>query len=184
MRSLRRTGQGTLGHAGFTLLELAVVLFIIALVTLLVIPNVKSFTDARIKYAARKMAGRASYLYDQASAGKLVLRLTFNLDTNSYSVARLDPHSPEPAFVPDLDPGASPVALPPGVRIRDVTVADQGTVSRGTISCNFYPEGFVDPTVVHLVDSAGHVFTLSFEPLTGQVAIARGDLRPFQRRPS
>jgi hypothetical protein len=30
--------------------------------------------------------------------------------------------------------------------------------------------------VVHLVDPAGTVFTLSFQPLTGRVTIARGDL--------
>lgn len=184
MRHLRRIFQGAPGRAGFTLIELTVVLFIIALVTLLVIPDVKGFRDSQIKSVARRLAGRAGYLYNEASAAKLVLRLTFNLDTNSYSVARLDPHSPSPVFVPDPDPDAAPVMLPAGVRLRDVTVADQGTVTRGTCSCDFYPEGFVDPTVVHLVNSAGTVFTLTFEPLTGQVAIARGDLRPLSRRAS
>jgi hypothetical protein len=46
------------------------------------------------------------------------------------------------------------------------------------VSCNFDPEGYVDATVVHLVDPGGTVFTLTFQPLTGRVSIARGDIAP------
>ncbi len=164
--------------AGFTLIEIAVVLFLIALMALLIIPSSKGFHVSRLKHEARRLAGRASFLYDQASAEKMVLRLTFNLDAQGYSVTRLDPHSPNPAFVPDLEAGAGPVMLPPDVHLRDVTVEGKGTLTRGTATCTFYPEGYVDATVIHLVDPAGTVFTLTFQPLTGRVTIARGDLTP------
>ncbi|MGO9062587.1 MAG: hypothetical protein ACLQU2_35270 [Candidatus Binataceae bacterium] len=163
---------------GFTLIEIAVVLFLMALMALLVMPSTKGFHLSRLKHETRRLAGRATFLYDQASANKLVLRLTFDFDTNSYFVTRLDPHSPSPTFVPDLDNGAAPVQLPSDVRLRDATVEGTGTVSRGTVSCNFYPEGYVDATVVHLRDAAGTVFTLSFQPLTGRVRIAKGDINP------
>ena len=164
--------------AGFTLIEIAVVLFVIGLMAMLVVPSTSGFRVSKLKHEARKLAGRAAFLYDQASANKLVLRLTFDLDANGYFVTRLDPHSPNMLFVPDLDSGAAPVTLPPEVRVRDVTVEDQGTITRGTVSCTFYPEGYVDATVVHLIDQNGTIFTLSFQPLTGKVAIARGDFRP------
>lgn len=164
--------------AGFTLIEIAVVLFLIALMALLIMPSTRGFHFSRLKHEARRLAGRASFLYDQASANKVVLRLTFNLDANVYFVTRLDPHAATPAFLPDLEAGAAPVMLPPDVRIRDVTVEGTGTLARGTISCNFYPEGYVDATVVHLKDPAGTVFTLSFQPLTGRVKIVKGDLNP------
>jgi type II secretory pathway pseudopilin PulG len=164
--------------AGFTLIEIAVVLFLMALMAILVMPSMHGFHLSRLKHEVRRLAGRASFLYDQASANKVVLRLTFNIDANAYFVSRLDPHATNPVFVPDLDSGAAPVLLPPDVRLRDVTVEGTGTLARGTISCNFYPEGYVDATVVHLIDPGGTVFTLSFQPLTGRVAIVKGDLNP------
>jgi Tfp pilus assembly protein FimT len=164
--------------AGFTLIEIAVVLFLIALMALLVVPSMTGLHMSRLKHESRRLAGRATFLYDQAAANKMVLRLTFDLDAQGYSVSRMDPHSPNPAFVPDLEAGTAAVTLPPDVRLRDVTVEGTGTVTRGTVSCNFYPEGYVDATVVHLVDPAGTVFTLAFQPLTGRVSIARGDLTP------
>ncbi len=179
-----KTSQATGGHeprrnaGGFTLIEIAVVLFLMALMAILIMPSVRGFHLSRLKHEVRQLAGRASFLYDQASANKVVLRLTFNLDANGYSVSRLDPHAPTPVFAPDLEAGAAPVLLPPDVRLRDVTVEGIGTLARGTISCNFYPEGYVDATVVHLIDPAGTVFTLSFQPLTGRVSIVKGDLNP------
>jgi len=164
--------------SGFTLIELAVVLFLMALMALLIVPSIKGFHVSSLKHEARRLAARASFLYDQASAAKMVLRLTFNLDAQGYSVSRLDPHSPNPIFAPDLEAGAGTVALPSDVKLRDVTVEGKGTVTRGTVSVNFYPEGYVDATVVHLIDPAGTVFTLSFQPLTGRVNITRGDLIP------
>ena len=67
--------------------------------------------------------------------------------------------------------------LPDSVHIRDVTVEGIGTLSRGTLATQFYPEGYVDATLVHLIDQKGRVMTLRIDPLTGQVAIARGDSR-------
>lgn len=149
-----------------------------ALLFTLAMPRIRSFSDARLKHEVRRLAGRASYLYDTASSHKLVLRLTFDLDGNRYMVSRLDPYSPRPLFVPDTEPGAAPVVLPPEVRLRDVTVEGIGQLSRGTVSCLFYPEGYVDATVVRMQDRAGRVFTLKFVPLTGRVIIRRGSLEP------
>jgi len=71
-----------------------------------------------------------------------------------------------------------PVMLPAAIRIRDVTVEGIGTLNRGTTATTFYPEGYVDATVVHLEDASGDVMTLEISPLTGQVAIINGDVMP------
>lgn len=169
-------------EGGFTLLELAVVLFIIGLALTLVTPYFRGFRGTLLKSEVRRLAGRVSYLYDQASSHKLVMRLTFDLDNNRYFVSALDPYAPMPVFVPDREPGAAPVMLPMGVRLRDVTVENSGAQSRGTISCHFYPEGYVDATIIHLTDEWGDVFTLSLDPLTGRVAIGRGEDSSTLRR--
>src|ERR1700731_4054198 len=71
---------------GFTLLEIMVVLFLMGLIMLIAMPYMGGLTDAQLKSASRRLAGRATYLYDEASARKLVIQLVFDLDTNSYFV--------------------------------------------------------------------------------------------------
>lgn len=163
---------------GFTLLELAVVLFIMGLMLTLAVPYLGGFRQAALRSQARRLAGRATYLFDEAAGHKLVMRLIFDLDNNGYMVASLDPYAPKPIFVADTSMGGQPVMMPDAIRIRDVTVEGVGTVGRGTVTTQFYPEGYVDATVVHLQDTSGHVMTLAFAPLTGRVAVIDGDVSP------
>jgi len=167
---------------GFTLLELAVVLFLMGLMLLIAMPYIGGVGDAQLKSISRRLAGRATYLYDEASARKLVIQLVFDMDNNAYFVLTADPYAAEPAFFPDLSTSGARVTLPDTVRIRDVTVEGIGTLSRGTIATQFYPEGYVDATIVHLVDSKERVMTIGIDPLTGQVMIAKGDLRQTRSR--
>ena len=171
-----QSGRGASRESGFTLLEIAIVIFIMGLVLALVAPNIAGLHDARLKSEVRRLAGRSAYLYDRAAAAKLVLRLTFDLDTNRYFVSHLDPLAVSPVFTPDEDPASSPVMLPAGVRLRDVAVEGTGQLAKGVINTNYYPEGWVDATVVHLVNDYGQVFTLKFNPLTGRAMIRRGDV--------
>ncbi len=144
----------------------------------LVLPYLGGFRQAALRSQARRLAGRATFLYDEAAGHKVVLRLTFDIDRNFYAVASLDPYALQPVFLPDRSPTGRPVVLPAAIRIRDVTVEGIGTFNRGIISTNFYPEGYVDATVVHLEDASGHVMTLIFTPLTGKVLINNGDFMP------
>jgi len=165
---------------GFTLLEIAVVIFIMGLVMTLAMPYLGGFHGAQLKSEARRLAGRANYLYDQASIEKVIYKMTFDLDNNSYFVTRLDPYAPQPHFVPYSGPWGFQVVMPPGLKLRDVSVEGIGGVKIGSISCQFYPDGYVDATVIHIVTASGEVVTLSFNPLTGNVAIESGDLAPIR----
>jgi prepilin-type N-terminal cleavage/methylation domain-containing protein len=176
----RRPGLVRGGLPGFTLLEIAVVIFIMALIMTIAIPYFGGLHAAELRSQARRLAGRANYLYDESAAQKLVLRLTFDLDTNSYFVSRLDPYAAKPAFAPEHGPAGGRFVLPQGVRLRDVSVEGIGTLRHGVVSSFFYPQGYVDATVVHLADDAGQVLTISIDPLTGHVAIQSGDLSPRQ----
>ncbi|MFZ0676254.1 type II secretion system protein [Candidatus Binatus sp.] len=178
-KGIARLGALSLSSSpGFTLLELAVVIFIMGLMLTLALPYLGGFREAALKSQARRLAGRATYMYDEATGHKLVLRLIFDIDNNGYAAAQLDPYAVQPVFAPDTTMSGRPVMLPAAIRIRDVTVEGIGTFNRGTIATNFYPEGYVDATVVHLEDASGDVMTLEFSPLTGQVAIISGDVMP------
>ncbi len=166
---------------GFTLLELAVVMFLMALIMLIALPYLGSLQPAQMRSETRRLASRANYLYQEASAQKVLIRLTFDLDRNGYFVTRLDPFAAKPAFMPEGGPAGVRVFLPVGIRIRDAWVEGIGAVNRGQISTQFYPSGYVDATVVHLTDQNGEVFTVAIDPFTGRVSIADGDLPPPRR---
>lgn len=165
-------------ESGFTLLELAIIIFIIALVTTLVMPYLGGIQSAQLQSQARRLAARANYLYNEASAQKVLIRLTFDLNTNTYFATRLDPFAAVPKFVPETGPAGGVVAMPSDIKIRDVWVEGIGTLRRGLISCQFYPGGYADATVIHLADQDGEVFTMGINPFSGHVQIVRGDLKP------
>ncbi len=174
-----KRGQALAGGApGFTLLEIAVVIFIMGLVMTLAIPYLGGFHGAQLKSEARRLAGRANYLYDEAATEKVIYRMIFDLDHNGYYVTRLDPYGTNPQFIPYAGPWGDMVMMPPGIQLRDVSVEGIGAAKVGAISCQFYPEGYVDATVIHMISDSGEVMTLSFNPLTGNVAIVNGDLPP------
>jgi prepilin-type N-terminal cleavage/methylation domain-containing protein len=54
--------------AGFTLLELAVVLFIMGLILTVAMPYLGGLRSAQLKSEARRLASRANYLYEEAGA--------------------------------------------------------------------------------------------------------------------
>lgn len=181
-RACRRAQVGARrsSSSGFTLLELAVVIFVMGLMLMIALPYFGGIKSEQLRGAARQLAGRATYLFEQASAQKVVIRLVFDLNRNAYHVMVLDPYSARPAFRPDHSPGDASVFLPPDVYIRNVTVEGIGTYSHGAVACQFYPEGYADATLIHLADTSGDVITLGLSPLTGRVRIANGDLTQRQ----
>lgn len=166
------------GAPGFTLLEIAVVIFIMGLVMSLVMPYFGGLHDSELKSQARQLAGRASYLFDAASEQKVIYRITFDINHNSYFVTRLDPYALKPKFELFTGLWGRQVTMPPGVKLRDVSVGGIGTAHAGSISCDFYPDGYADPTVIHMATAGGKVLTLSIHALTGTVSIVSGDVPP------
>jgi prepilin-type N-terminal cleavage/methylation domain-containing protein len=163
---------------GFTLLELAVVMFLIGLVMTIAMPYFGSLRTSQMRSEARRLASRANYLYQEAGAQKVILRLNFDFANNGYFVTRLDPFAAKPAFRAENGPAGARVVIPTGIRIRDVTIEGQGTLAQGIASAQFYPGGSVDATLIHLIDDRGEVFTLGIDPFSGRVSIEQGDIRP------
>jgi hypothetical protein len=54
-----------------------------------------------------------------------------------------------------------------------------GQVSRGQVYTHFYPQGYTDPTVIHLRDKDARVMTISIPPLTGEVGMYEGRVNGF-----
>jgi prepilin-type N-terminal cleavage/methylation domain-containing protein len=166
---------------GFTLLELAVVMFLIGLVLTIAMPYFASVRTSQMRSEARRLASRANYLYEEAGAQKVILRLNFDFANNGYFVTRLDPFAANPAFRAENGPAGVRIAMPQGIKIRDVTVEGLGTFARGVVSAQFYPGGYVDATLIHLADDSGEIYSLAIDPFSGHVSIVHGDVQPNRR---
>jgi prepilin-type N-terminal cleavage/methylation domain-containing protein len=163
---------------GFTLLELAVVLLIIGLVLAIAMPHFGGFQGAELRSEAHRLATRSHYLYQEAGAQKVLLRLNLDLNHSTYFVTRLDPFAANPSFMPERGPAGGVVTMPADVRLRDVWIEGGGEFRSGIVRCQFYPGGIADAAVIHLFDRNGDVITVGIDPFDGTVAIVSGDLSP------
>lgn len=159
---------------GFTLLELAVVLFIIGLLVTLAVPRLGEFGSARLDSTARRLAALARYLHGEAVFRSQLYRLHYDLDQHTYWVTVLTATQDATEFVVDASPLTQPVSLPPSVTFADVQVSGTGRVSSGQVYTHFYPQGYTDPTLIHLRDQYSRIVTVTIPPLTGEPKVEEG----------
>ena len=153
-------------------------LFIIGLVLAIAMPHFGAFQGSELRSEAHRLATRSHYLYEEAGAQKVLLRLNFDLNHSTYFVTRLDPLTTNPLFTPEKGAAGGLVTMPADVRLRDVWVEGGGLFRSGIPACQFYPSGVADAAVIHISDRRGEVMTIGIDPFTGAVAIFSGDLSP------
>ena len=168
------------GSAGFTLIELGLVLLIIGVVITLVVPHFTDQSRAQLVAQTRKLATVLRFLQDEAVLNGRVYQLNFDLDQQRYFVTSSDGDA-------DLGTGAGfqresgilahDTVLPSNVQIADVNVPMiGGKLSEGVAFAHFYPDGTVDQMVVHL-DNGQEAFTLYVpDGFTGHAYVASGYL--------
>jgi len=159
-------------QSGFTLIELAIVVLVIAIVARIAIPKLRSVTGAELTAATRRLANTTRYLYEEAALRGSVLALYFDLDRQEYWVAHIEDSTG--FLVEDTDLLARRVALPEDVHIVDVFVPGVGSFTQGLVPTRFYPEGYADRSIVHLADEEGHAYTLRIDPILGRADVDEG----------
>jgi len=157
--------------AGFSLLELMVVLMVIGVVMALTFPKFQNLLQGDIKSVSIKMIGTIQYLYDEASVRRKVYRLNFDLSEGLYWGSYLE-ESGESSRIDT--PVLSKILIPDGVKIKDVVVLHEGKVTHGKTFTEFYPNGGLEKTTIHLEDNQGKQLTLQINPLTGRVRVHEG----------
>jgi general secretion pathway protein H len=171
-----RDGDGRLravrSDRGFTLIELSIVVFIIAIVAGIAIPRLRDVSGVELTSTTRRLSNTVRYVYEEAALRGLPYALVFDLDAQTYWVSMLDPETGE--YVADDSLLSRKVALPDGVRVVDVILPVAGKVAGGLAPTHFYPEGFADESVIHLADQRDHAYTLRIDPVRGRGEVYEG----------
>ncbi|HET8759666.1 MAG TPA: prepilin-type N-terminal cleavage/methylation domain-containing protein [Nitrospiria bacterium] len=157
--------------SGFTLLEITIVVFILALMAVLVTPALHRFAGGDARSASRELTGLVSALVQDAVATHTIQRLYYDLDQREYWVTLLTPVG---GVLEESQPVGVKRRLPSDVRFEDVVTAHQGLITSGTAFTQFFPSGAVTRTTIHLKDDADARYTVLVNPVTGRVAIKDG----------
>ncbi|MCX7073281.1 MAG: GspH/FimT family pseudopilin [Methylococcales bacterium] len=140
-------------NAGFTLLELIVVLAIVALGYSAVAVNFSSGNDAMaLKAAARDLTSGLRYVRSQAMLSHETATLDFNLSNNSYSLTGQD----------------KIYTLPENIDVTINTAKDE--LHDGVAQLRFFPDGSSIGGRVTL-EKKSHVQEININWLTGHVTL-------------
>lgn len=167
------------GTRGFTLLEISLVLLLLSVVLVVVVPRFRDRTRAELLSHAHRLQLTFRLLRNEAVLNGVAYRLYFDLDQQRYWVA------PEEAgtvdlrqFAADLGSLGRGVNLEGSVQLMDVALPLDGIkVAEGGLYTVFYPDGSVDPTIVHLA-TAREAYTLWFDPRSQKLRGREGYWEP------
>ncbi len=161
------TGSSTdPGNAGFTLLELVVVMALIAIMFSLAVPNIRNalYTDP-LKSTARRLTGLVAEAGQDAVASHSSRLLVYDVSMRMF---RLQAGNDEKHAVR--------LAVPASIRVTDFMSVHGGTRSSGRMEIRFSRQGYVDKTLIHLQDTDGREMTLMLSPFLGVSRLFAGYL--------
>jgi prepilin-type N-terminal cleavage/methylation domain-containing protein len=155
--------------SGFTLIELAVVILIVAVALGMVLPQASAlFLRSDLKAGARRLAGAAEYARSQAMLEGRFWELSLDLDTGSFwTVAVGEAEESDPESVAKR-------TLPGETRILDVQKLKQEIMFSGKVVIRFQPKGLAEPSVIHLAGPKDQVQTLYIKSFNGRVEVLDG----------
>lgn len=160
--------------SGFTLLELSLTLFLIGLLVIILVPRLGGLDRARLETSAQRLAALVRYLHGEAAFRGQVYRIRYDLDQQRYGVQVLTPSRETKTFVADESSLSLPVQLPTNISFADIRVPSVGLVNTGQVFTHFYPQGYTDPTVIHLRDHQSRMMTVIVLPITGEAMVYEG----------
>jgi general secretion pathway protein H len=176
-------------NAGFTLLELLVVLMIIGLMSTLVAPKLaKPLGDLNLKTASQKISAALRYARSQAAAEKVTYVALFDFDKNRLVI--IAPPAPEkrdnavgerrtgdktleepPEKENGRPGGVKAYDLPDGIKLAGGVSREQG-VDSGLFRVLFFPSGGSSGGEITVANERGRQYRISIDFITGTVQLA------------
>jgi prepilin-type N-terminal cleavage/methylation domain-containing protein len=182
--------------AGFTLLELLVVLLLIVLVTGVFATSVGGGFGVHLRNAGRSLSAELEYVEQRAVTTGQAQRIVIDLDQQVYRVEELpiaepsaDAPLPEHAENLDLAPPDSGLDFQPvegsigewralddaaDVDFREVRLANEAKTA-GAVAIAFSPDGASDPAEIWLRDDGGYDLRVRLIAFTGEIRVEEAD---------
>ncbi len=156
-------------RAGFTLLEIVLVIFIISLFAAVVLPSFSGVGTGGLKAETKRVASLLRYLNDSAIYTKNTFDLTFDFQSRQMTWS-----SPDGNKSKELG------------KITSVLLSSKGSIREGQVTVFFSPLGLKENIEVTLVDDASNdikdgmknEMKVSMNALSGRVKITDQDSRP------
>ncbi len=176
IRQSKIAGQSVISrkaaNAGFTLIELTVVIVILSIVAVLVFPRLPSTREGDLRSSARNLAAGLRYLVDKAIATKQYYRLTINIGSGRMEVTRILPDNEEVAVT---DVTLSRLSLHDQTGFEDIVSSRLGKQAEGEVVLEFSPLGANEFIVFHLKSEDGsRHYTVALYPGSGRVVVLNG----------
>lgn len=178
-------------RAGYTLIEMMVVVAIIAVVMLVVATSMDDLTPwSRLSSAGREIASAIQFVTSEAGATGRTHWLTYDLENQQHWVVL--PRTEEEVELlgeggfkttgkeDDVDRRILNRGLPDGVVFLDVLVGDDDRRTKGELKFEFGPLGFAPAHTVHLryEDEEDLQLSIGVNPVTGETKIVDGYSAP------
>jgi prepilin-type N-terminal cleavage/methylation domain-containing protein len=142
------SGKKTLrqGLAGFTLLELTVVMLLLSILLGFALPAIRGGEIMASRAGvARKIAWAVKQLKQDALARQT--SHTLHLDLTAGRIWATREQGPDETAA---EQGADPWALPDGIRIEGVHFPNGDAIRTGEVTLGFYPRGYSDRAIIRL----------------------------------
>jgi prepilin-type N-terminal cleavage/methylation domain-containing protein len=177
---------------GFTLIEVLIVVFIIALVSVLILPSVTSYFQLSLSATGREMSSTIKEAYNSSVITGRVYRMVYDFKAESYWVesapagvlldtkeskekeerrkryASINEAPPPSAFSMDKLITRNKVSLPTGVVFEDIiTQQSKDPITEGLAYTHFFPHGPTEQTIIHIKDNSNHKASLVITALIG-----------------
>jgi prepilin-type N-terminal cleavage/methylation domain-containing protein len=194
MTSRSRPTTRTFNDAGFTLVEILVVIGLIGLVMGIAVPNIGMALKMNLQGSTRELATIIRTAHDEAVLKGQVYRIAFDIDKSQYWVESGDrdflmrsteqeaaekkknerrsdeeKEKHKDSFSLATSVTKKKKSLSQGVKFTDlVTSRSKDPIAGGIVYAYVFPHGFIEKLVVHLKDSFDRETTLVVSSVSGK----------------
>ncbi len=155
--------------SAFTLLELLVVLAILGIFLGMFSLRMGSIvSEGDLRLASRQIIAEVGYFRGKAASTRSEQFLLFNIDKDRLEKKIADKGTGSETF---KNGQKIILKLPKGVDLVDISVERRGKFQEGEVSIRFSPNGCLERTLVHIRNKENEIYTIEFNPLTGQATL-------------
>jgi len=140
------------------------VMVIIAMVIGIGLPRLPDIAGISIDRDARKVSRMLQLVRSRAVSLRRYYKVDLDFEGSTINASYF---GPEGTYIEDEQINYLEIDKP--VMLRDLVTAARGKIISGTGEIHISPRGFIEPSVIHLVDDSEREFSIIPEVLSGEV---------------